>query len=159
MAWNTPKVDWETGELVTATNLDQIGENLNTLKSPPTVSHVTTTTYSVNSSTFVDVNATNLNLSLDTNGGDVLIHFEGVVSRLGNDNGDVFFDVEVDGNRLGGTNGITQRYYDSAGRPIGFTRLHSLSAGSHTFKLQWRETGPDSAQLAASAQFWVREVS
>ena len=28
MAWTTPKTDWETGELVAASDLNAIGENL-----------------------------------------------------------------------------------------------------------------------------------
>ena len=32
MAWTTPKTDWETGELVAASDMNEIGENLAVLK-------------------------------------------------------------------------------------------------------------------------------
>ena len=150
MAWTTPKADWATGELVTASDMNAVGENLAALKHPVTAAYTTTEDMSIpHSNIFVDLDSDNLNLTITTTGGDVLVHFHGVMTA-----GDFRIDVEVDGNRQGDVNYGLRR-----GGPgnefVSFTRLiQSLSAGSHTFKLQGRHD----TVLRIGAQFWVREI-
>ena len=163
MAWTTPKTNWTTGELVTASDMNAIGENFAALVASPTAAYVTTANINISSniSEFIDIDSDNLNLTITTGGGDVLVHFDGSLNV--GDAQFVFLDVEVDGARLGGDNGILSHqmvrvsgvaYADNI---VSFTRLiQNLSAGSHTFKFQWKCTY--SFSLKAGAQFWVREI-
>jgi len=162
MAWTTPKTDWTTGELVSASDMNAIGENLAALRSLSATAAVYTTTrgIEINSNTFVDVDRDNLNLTVTTAGGDVLVHFHGSV-HLNRAEG-VYFDVDVDGSRQGGSDGILRSYFNAyqsgdTYEALSFTRLiQNLSAGSHTFKLQWKTRG--TVPLRPGAQFWVREI-
>lgn len=171
MAWTTPRT-WVTGELVTATIMNtHIRDNLNALKAPPTDSHVVNeaSDYTTTSTSFVDVDATDLALTITTTGGDVLVHFHGSVYRNGGSSRMVFLDVDVDGARTAGDDGIVATMADTDLKPhaIGFTRyISGLSAGSHTFKLQWKvdgaalmSSGAGTANNDLHPQFWVREVS
>jgi len=166
MAWTTPKTDWATGELVTAADVNAIGENLVALKQlSAVVSHTTTADIDVPigtiGNTFVDVATDNLNLTITTAGGDVMVHFHGSIKVW--DRRFIYLDIEVDGARLGGDDGtFTHQLVEVSGGKhannlLSFTRLiQNLSAGSHTFKLQWK--GDYNYTIKAGAQFWVREI-
>ena len=105
--------------------------------------------YTTTSSTFVDVDGTNLALAITTGAHRVLI---GVVGSLNTSTAYqiVTFDLTVDGTRVGSTNGgifQTRREGADGGtnmmRSASFTFLtDALTAASHTFKLQWKvDTG------------------
>ncbi len=152
MAWTTPKTNWTTGELVSAGEMNAVSENLAELDRVRKTVAVHTTKDDIaipHSNTFVDIDS-NFNLTITTAGGDVLVHFHGVVV-----NGPFRIDVEVDGTRLG-----HDEYGLRRGEPnhelLNFTHLvQNLSAGSHTFKLQGRN---HRTTLRSHAQFWVREI-
>ncbi len=166
MAWTTPKT-W-TSEPLTSLDLNtHLRDNLEALKDPPGASYTLneSVNYYTTSTTFVDVDASKLALTITTGGGDVMVHFHGVVAAS---SGRVNFDLDVDGTRVAGDDGITR--LDTITAPVSFTRLISgLAAGSHTFRLQWRVSSGANATLYAGAgsavqldlhpQFWVREVS
>jgi len=162
MAWTTPRT-WVTGELITATLMNaHIRDNLSALKDPPTDEAVRTgvADYTTTSTSFVDVDATNLALTITTAGGDVMV---GMTGTLTNTDATymTFFDVDVDGTREGGVNGITHGHGTSP-KPVGFVwMVRGLSAGTHTFKLQWRVNGGTGYLYAhdSTIQFWAREVS
>jgi len=157
MTWTAPKTDWNNGELVTAEDMNAIGENLSRLKTPPIVAHTTAADISANAREFADVDSANLNLTITTNGDDVLVHFHGTVELH---NGEwAAFDIDVDGSRQGGEIGILNGGIHQAGihEAFSFTRLvQGLSAGSHSVKLQWKSTG--NIKLFHGAQFWVRGI-
>lgn len=123
--------------------------------------------YTTTSSTFVDVDATNLSLPIETHGGDIEIGFHGVVNS-GAGQG-VYFDVDLDGARIAGDDGITGTKTASIDDvPVGFTRrVSGVAPGSHTVKLQWKRFGGTATLYAGAGtanadyhpQFWVREVS
>ena len=153
MAWTTPKTDWETGELVAASDMNAVGENLAALKAPATAVYTSTEDIAVpNHSTFTDIDSNKFNLTITTTGGDVLVNFDGASTA-----NDFHIDVEVDGTRQGDVNhGLRRGGAYAHNEFVSFTRLiQNLSAGSHTFKLQ----GKRDTTLRAGAQFWVREVS
>jgi hypothetical protein len=168
MAWVTPKTDYLTGDLVTAQEMNDIGNDLSWLKDLAVVEYTLDegSDYTTTSTTFVDVDATNLALTITTDGGDVLVHFHGVCQA--NYTNRVDFDVELDGTRLGGDDGIAAMQ-ERTEVTVSFTRLITgLSAGEHTFKLQWKASDSNGATLYAGAgtanldlhpQFWVREVA
>ena len=160
MAWTTPKTNWATGELVTAEDMNAVGENLAVLGALRSTVAVYTTPADIDglSTDFVDVDSDNLNLTITTAGGDVQVHFHGTVYCRTRRS--VRIDVEVDGTRQGGDDGMVQTAspsQESVSEIVSFTRLiQNLSAGTHTFKLQWKTN--QSITLYAGAQFWVREI-
>jgi hypothetical protein len=154
-------------ELVTAGDMNQqIRDNLNALKNPPSAHFEANqaSDYTTSQTSFVDVDSTNLALTVVTHGGDVFLHFHGTVNATTA----VFFDVFVDNGRLGGDDGFIREQPAGVDRSVSFTRLITgLTAEQHTFKLQWR-VNSGSATLYAGAgtankdvhpQFWVREIS
>lgn len=167
MAWTTPRT-WVTNEVVTAAIMNQyIRDNQVSLKDPPFAQYVLNegADYTTTSTSFVNVDATDLALSITTAGGVVEIHFHGIVTNSSTAFNN--FDVEIDGSPYAGDDGITSGVV-SAGvkEQISFTvRKSGLSAGSHTFKLQWK-TNTGTATLYAGAgtsgydqhgEFWVVE--
>ena len=161
MAWTAPKTDWANGELVSADDMNAIGEHLARLIAPPaTASYQITSDIDSYSYEWVDIDSNNLNLSLTTTGGDVLAGFQGAIHRLGNGT-TVNVDIEVDGNRQGAWHtGIISAGIDSSRSPLGFSYLiRNLSSGRHTFKLQWRSNvRGQGMKLKTHSQFWVREI-
>ncbi len=159
MAWTTPKTDWATGELVAASDMNAIGENLAALDTvrETVAAHTMTEDIAITDQReFVDADSSNLNLTITTAGGDVLVHFHGEVRLSGR--AGCRFDIAVDGIRQGGDDGIGEaRTWNSAYTIASFSRLiQNLSAGSHTFKLQVKSGG--SVNMRRGAQFWVREI-
>ena len=143
-----------------ASDMNAIGENLAALKNPAAVMYETTEEIDTTlGREFVDIDSTNLNLTLTTTGGDVMVHFNGSVRRHDSTHNctEVYFDLMVDGKRMGDTNGILQAGPAVCGENVSIVRLiQNLSAGTHTFKLQWR--GNRRVRLTTNTQFWVREI-
>ena len=84
-AWTTPAT-WGVDQLVTASDLNtQLRDNLNTLKTPPSAHYELneSSDYTTSSASFVDVDATNLALTITTSGGDVFVGFHGSVEHSG----------------------------------------------------------------------------
>lgn len=160
MAWTTPKTNWATGELVSAEDMNAICENLVALKQPVTAIATSTELIDADLSEFSDVDSTNLNLTITTHGGDVLVHLQASVKVSSREY--AYFDIEVDGARQGGDEGVLQcSFYNreggSSGQSVSLTHIiQNLTAGSHTFKLQMKTVG--SVTFHPGAQFWVREI-
>jgi hypothetical protein len=166
MTWTSPKT-WATGDLLTAADMNTyLRDNTAALKAPPTKSYLLneSANYTTTSTSFVDVDATadKLSFTLDSKGGDIMIHFYAYIVGTGL----VYFDVTLDGNRVGGDDGLILGYQGYG--PITFTFLKTgVSSGSHTYKLQWKvNTGTGALYAGAGTslydlhpQFWVREVS
>jgi hypothetical protein len=167
--WTAPRT-WTTGELVTAAILNShVRDNLEFLKSPPTTvfNADQASDYTTTSTSFVNVNATDLALTITTSGGDVLLGFSGsaLIST-----GSMFLDVDMDGARLGGDDGLVVVTSGGASNRMNITFLRlvrNVIAGAHTFKLQWKGTGGTLTLYAGAGtslgdihpQFFVREVS
>lgn len=124
--------------------------------------------YSTTSASFVDVDATNLALTITTAGGDVDIWFTGTFKSTSTTA--FFLNVDVDGTPIGGDGIVGARLWTTglnSTQPISFVyRVSGLSAGTHTFTLQWRTLAGTLTLHAAAgssngdvpAQFGVREV-
>lgn len=116
---------------------------------------------STTSTSFVDL--TDASITLTTTARPVLIGLTGSCQNsIQGQN--VMFDLDIDGTRQGGTNGLANLQADAANAQmtIGLTYLTaSLSAGSHTFKIQWRISSGTGTIQASSTQpyvFWVTEI-
>lgn len=175
MPYTSPRT-WLVGEVPTAAIFNtHLRDNLIALKDPPTAIYNVNEAadYSTSSTSFVDVDGTDLALSITTTGGDILVGFVGNVVNNANC---AAFDVTLDGVRQAGDEGIIQAGHIRSDHalPVSFAYLiRSVSAGAHTVKLQWRVdasavtmyAGAGSAGVAYGAladthpQFWIREVS
>lgn len=171
MAFTTPRT-WVAGELVTAALMNTyIRDNQIALKTPPQDLYNVNegADYSTTSATFVDVDATNLSLTIATTGGAVEVKF--VCNCVASAANSVYFDVVVDGATQAGNDGIVSEYLDRSaapGRSISFSYITAaLSAASHQFKIAWKVTGGTITMYAGAGtgsgdlhpQFSVREVN
>ncbi|MCY4021361.1 MAG: hypothetical protein OXG39_18280 [Chloroflexi bacterium] len=111
MTWTAPKTDWSNGDLVTADDMNVIGENLAAVRNLQKASGATTEEIVKLLGDFDDVDSANLNLTLTTGGADVMVYFHGALKRIGSDNWTYArFDFDVDGIQKGGINGIATFY-------------------------------------------------
>lgn len=170
MAWTTPKT-WATNDPMDASTLNtHVRDNLNALKAPPTASYKLneSANYSTTSTSFADIDAANLALTITTTGGDVLVVFAGSFSN-GGGAAYVYVDFAVDGTRQGLDDGVLCLYSPSASSMLNGSfawLVTGLAAGSHTFKLQWKSSGgtitlyagAGTASVDLHPKFWVREV-
>lgn len=179
MAWNNP-ITWLVNQLVTENDLnEQVRDNLLYLKertdAPASAQYTLNeaTDYSTGSLTWADVDNVRLSLTLTTRGNAVMVGFVGAFSAATATESTAFLDVTVDGVRVAGDDGITlvcrksgsgaSLTTDSASFVI---LIPTLSAGVHTFRLQWKITGAAMSLRAGAGtigldvhpQFWVREI-
>lgn len=168
MAYIAPPTYSDT--TATAANANTyIRDNQLALKDPPSTNYEANESadYSTTSTTYgnVDPIGTDFTLSITTTGGDVMI--AAILPTNGNSG---LFDVSVDGTRIANnTLGGLCRVGPNQLSLGSFTRIITgLSAGSHTFILQWKSLAGASVVLYAGAatanrdlhpQFWVRELS
>lgn len=143
MAW-TDIPDKSTGDQMDETWYDtHFKANMEYLLSPSHEAIVRNNSgnYSTTSTSFVDVDATNLAVTLTTYGGPVLIAISALVYNTTSGNA-VYLDVDIDGTRYGNSYscGLLRFISPSASaeQPAVLCFLiKNLTAGSHTFKLQW----------------------
>jgi len=180
MPWNNP-ITWTPNQLVTDTDLnEQIRDNMGYLKqrvdAPASASYMLneTSDYTTTSTSFIDVDAVRLSLSLTTSGSAVMVGFFGTVSASGAADTLIYVDVTLDGVRIGGDAGLALvARKNGAGASLQHATLSFVvlvpvvSAGAHVLRLQWKASG-GTALLRAGAgtsgldvhpQFWAREVS
>lgn len=175
MAWTAPTTR-TTGTLITASiwNTD-IVDNLDALKDPPTdlYNFDEASDYTTSSTSFADVDSTNLAMSITTTGGDILV--TATLSAAHSDGaGFIYFDIDLDGTRQGLDDGIVFFELSAASGIAGATIpvtisywIQSVSAGAHTVKLQWKTSGATASLWAGAAtaskdvhpQFAAREAS
>lgn len=132
-----------------------VRDQLNALKTPAggynklnLGSDITTT-----STSFVDVDATELALTFTTGGGDVMIFFSGSVRNTASVRN--YFDIyeSVAATRYGGDDGLIYTITSNATTATNASfavRITGLSAASHTFKLQWKVASGTGVILAGA---------
>ena len=169
MAWTPPKT-W-TSEPLTSVDLNaQLRDNQNYLKgrmdNSSSVLAGSASNYATSSTSFVDVDASKLSLTLNTNGGDVLLGFTAAIFSQRN-GAKVYFNIAVDSVDYFAGDGITQLTLATSGdahrhKPLCLVALiPGLSAGSHTFRLRWKTSSGSTAYIEAvnlRPQFWVQEL-
>lgn len=125
---------------------------------------LTTGNLTTTSGTFVD--ATGLTLTVTTGANRVLVGFIGTlfIAALGQG---CAVDLAIDGTRQGGTAGLVQQAGPNAGgyqEDMSFTYLTAvLTAGSHTFKIQYVSDGTHTTTFQAGtvtpAVLWLTETN
>jgi hypothetical protein len=125
--------------------------------------------YTISVTSFADIDATDLAVTITTAGGPVLVGYS--IPLITPNNGQLFFDIDVDGARLGGDDGL-ERYGNASSVGVKQTAnlttlITGLSADSHTFKVQ-AKVSAGSATLYAGAgtsgadmhpRFWAIELA
>jgi hypothetical protein len=158
MAWTTPKT-WTTGAVLSKADLDeQVRDNMTYVHSGKPASQLIVYggDYTSANNGYIDVDATNLSITLSTTTGRVLVTAMAAVSSASGHN--VGVGVTVDGVFVA----VSLGYADTTpeGVPIVAFKL-GLSIGSHTFRLQWNPGGTSSTLSANAAQpcyFGVAEI-
>jgi hypothetical protein len=151
--WNNPQ--WRAEGITDAKLNSRLRDNMLLLKDPATDSASSSSALiSTSSTSFVDVDAV-FELSLNTQGGHVLVSF------FGSPQGAFAFDFTVDNNRQGGVDGICKGDNALTDLNAAFIWLvPNLVAGTHTFVLQWKTHGAlVTVQTAAGLYFFAREIS
>lgn len=149
-------------------------DNMNALKFPPTAVYASTghsSDWSTTSTSFADVDSTNLALSITTTGdgqgnaGDVMIGLTGTLYSSASIR--IYLRLLEDGVALNADDGLLVSE-GSGVRPVSFMFLRAnASIGTHIYKLSWKVSGGTGVLLAnagtstrdCKTQFWVREVS
>lgn len=156
--WTTPTT-WVTDELVTAAQLNtQIRDNLEYLKSPATVVKSFTGATTTTSTSYVDIDAT-LAIDLTTSGGDVLVGC--TVRYIINSTAGKTIDMRVNvDNTATNDYSLGVLFQGDYKTMTGVFLVTGLTAGLHTFRLQWAALAGGTASLASSGKvhFFTREV-
>lgn len=169
--WTTPRT-WSTGELVTASIMNtHVRDNLTALHVPAGGYHYLNLGADItgSSTSFADADSTNFAMTFTTGGGDVIVFCQFDYLNSG---GSVknYFDLHesVAGARIGGDDGLIVSS-GSATLPtsvIVCARFPSLSAASHTFKLQYKvasgtltiHAGAGTSTLDVHPHMWAFEL-
>lgn len=159
MAWTTPKT-WSTGEVVGATDMNTyIRDNQLALLNPQSDIWTGNLTDNPGSTSWVDVDSTNLSLDITPVGDTVLIGYVGFLTAATNF-GAIHVDVDQVGTgRVSGTGAGLVTGSDNYDNVSFVCRVTGLTPGqSYTFRLQFKEQASNGEELN-SRQFWVVEVS
>lgn len=162
MTWTDPKT-WSIGEALTAALMNiQLRDNLNALKDAPEDNYIINeaSDYTTASNSFVDVDATNLKLTITTTGGDILIGFFGFFYHT-TLNATINLEVTRDGVAIAGDDGLTGQRFSSANarENIAFNYLLTgVTAGTYEFRLQWKTTAGNVSLSAGAGSSGGRDV-
>jgi hypothetical protein len=156
---------WVASSVVSAAQLnEQLRDNLVYLLSRPHQRIIRNAGYSTTSTTFVDIDSTNLSITLTLSSGAVLVGLEVNAFYDGGSGSRPVFDITIDGTRyanavatgLGGITGVSSSFTVH----LSFTALVvGLTVGSHVFRPVWRNTVTSTASLVSPVVFWALEVA
>lgn len=150
-------------------------DNMNALKFPPTASYLAkglASDYSTTSTSFTDIDGTNMALSITTTGNgsagnaDVFLCLNGMLYSSGAIR--IYIRFLEDGVALNADDGLLVMEMASTVKPLcaQFLRVNA-TAGAHTYKAQWKVSSGTGVLLAGAgtstrdcpALFWVREMT
>lgn len=126
------------------------------------------TDFTTTSTSFVDIDADDLSITITTVGGDVIVVMNFlVIATPTTPSEEGYFDLDVDGGRIGGDDGLS--IIKGINSQVSFLlHISGLSAGSHTFKPQWKVSsggtltlfkGKPTSSTGVYGQFFVKEVA
>lgn len=147
------------GDLLTLDIINAIINDILFLRDPSVYRYlrgVAQPDYTIASATYADIDGTNLNCTITTSGNPVEITFSG---RLTNTTNSTFFDIFVDGVTITGDATGVGGYLLGTGQNVYIKKVVALGAGSHTFKMRWKNGGGTSTLSSAGmTQYIVRET-
>lgn len=158
MAWTTPKT-WSSEPLTSSDLNTYIRDNqahlLDRVESSAEHYFRSSGDYSTTSLTMVDVDATNMNFTITTTGGDVLVGFRGWVNS-----GTSGYELAVDLDSGSSVTIMMSVPYGTSfiGNTSFIAIFTGLSTGSHTFKLQFRRFNTGAMTLYAGCEFFAVET-
>lgn len=177
--WYAP-ITWATDDVPTATQFNQfLRDDLLYLLNRPSavVLRDNGGVYTTTSTSFANIDGANLSIALSIAGSAVLLGFTGAIYDSANiANAQVMLDFTVDGARVGaaGLDGLLPVRTSPNATGIIIENcsfgilVTGLSAGSHTFKVQWRRvsasctpnliSGGGSSPTDSIVGFWAAEV-
>ena len=160
MAWTAP-TSWVTGKQLNQANLDeQVTNNLIYLKSAiePEADQYreTSTNYSTTSGSLADVDATDFHLEITTTGGDVMITLCGWCSNTGGNHTAFAIDLD-DGTEVRTIMEVEGNADDQCNCSFVYI-WQGLSAGTHSFTLQWLRNSGGTSYLFNGVVFDAREI-
>lgn len=177
MTWNLPKTNWQPDEIVTAADMNEIGQNLITLRnavsSIDNIDHASDFTTSsvifVNVDPNTDASSNVLGSVFTSSGRPVMVSFVGSITHSSSSDVAVYFDLLVDGTRIAGDDGllrVTARSGEARNASFVYW-LDNLAAGEHTVLLRWRVTsgtatlwaGAGTTNADVHPQFAVHELA
>lgn len=154
MPWNSLPT-YSNTDIPTHTELNQFLENLDYLRTPNSDGYEETSdgaNITKTSTSFAAISS-NFQLSLTTVGEHVLMVAH-VVASLAQ------FDVRVDGSMMGGSVGSFGQGGASFQWPHVFITILPLSAGAHTFDLEWKAvSGTATIYTRFRPRFYVRKLT
>jgi hypothetical protein len=141
--------------------LDQLADRLDALENLPgaSIARDHNGNYTTVSSSFVDVDSTNLSITLSLKGTKAFVYFVGLVAA---GTGAAMLDFSVNGTRVGsaGVDGIARIAVGNTINNQTVTLCHlvtGLTPGQNIFKLQWRSNG-GTATLFAGAGGGIDQI-
>lgn len=170
----TDNITWTNTRVTKNQMNEQVRDNLLALKFPPSASYIASgrlTDYSTTSTSFADVDSTNMDLSITTTGdgaggnADVMIALTGALYSASSIS--IFFRILRDGVAINADDGLGVSLASGL-RCASFMFLdRNVTPGNHEYKLQWKVssgTGVLCANAGTSgrdikAQFFIREIS
>src|SRR5260221_2313750 len=158
MGWTSPP-SWVAGNVIGATDLNTyIRDNTNYLLARPktVIKRDNNANYTTTSTTFVDIDGTNLAASITISGSVLLMGFVGMVNIGGTLANTPWFDFTIDGTRYAsaGNDGLIRAPTPASGTvqdtPVCILGIATgLSAGAHTVKVQWKVASTGTGTLYA----------
>ena len=156
MAWTTPKTNWATNDVPSASQMNDIGNNLSYLLSRVGSSgrRDNGSNYTIAANTFAAVDSTNLAKTLTLAGTRVLVTVNCTLVNSGaNVKNDL--DVNVNGTRWGrsGIDGLTTVVVNSATSPGNGSFsvfIDGLTPGSNVFQLMWKAQATTSTMYSGA---------
>jgi hypothetical protein len=167
-SWTTPKTWLATDSLGASDMNTYVRDNMGYLLSSRPMQCIKRDNgadYTTTSLVWVDIDGTNLVITLVLSGTNVQLGFTGVAAGA---NG-IDLDFLVDGTRFAsaGQDGLINNHSSSAFHNAMTALVTGLTPGSHTFKVQWKLQAAGTGTLYAGAgaggtdfipTFWAREV-
>ncbi len=136
MAWTSP-ITWTPGQVVTSTDLNaQLRDNLGYLLARPNggVLRDNNANYTTSSGMFVDIDGTNLKITLTCTATKVLLGFTGVMNASG---GTGYLDFMVDSARVGSAGDGLLQVTSATDQGYTMVALATVTPGTRVFKVQW----------------------
>lgn len=142
-SWTT-MTDRSAGDVISEADWDAFQGNIEYLLNPNADLNIVDNSgeYSTTNTSFEDIHATDFACTITTNGGPALVYFIGTNSATTGP-ANIRYDIDVDGTRHGNafSEGMSYRNAgatDDVASVMFAVVIDSLSAGSHTFKMQWK---------------------